>query len=122
MIKTFFVSYCQPQCISLIRIISITHSIVGIVSPITKSAILGNASSANTVYYQQLAMQIIDILLKNSLLQKMGGMVSLTDLYCIVNRARGTELLSPDDLYTACTHLPTQETIHSGNKHSKYMF
>lgn len=28
--------------------------------------------------------------------------IALTDLYAIVNRARGTELVSPDDLYQAC--------------------
>jgi len=27
--------------------------------------------------------------------------IALTDLYCIFNRARGTEMISPDDLYRA---------------------
>lgn len=29
-------------------------------------------------------------------------MITLSDLYCIFNRARGIELISPDDLYRAC--------------------
>ena len=34
-------------------------------------------------------------------IQRLGGAVSLTDLYCLYNRARGTELVSPDDLLEA---------------------
>ena len=28
--------------------------------------------------------------------------MTLTDVYCLFNRARGTELVSPDDLLNAC--------------------
>lgn len=31
----------------------------------------------------------------------MGGMLALPDVYCMFNRARGTELVSPDDLLLA---------------------
>ncbi|TRY83177.1 hypothetical protein DNTS_020675 [Danionella cerebrum] len=31
-----------------------------------------------------------------------GGMMALTEVYCLVNRARGMELLSPEDLVNAC--------------------
>lgn len=34
--------------------------------------------------------------------QEAGGMMSLADVYCRVNRARGLELLSPEDLLQAC--------------------
>jgi ESCRT-II complex subunit VPS36 len=34
--------------------------------------------------------------------QEVGGMMALTDVYCRVNRARGLELLSPEDLIQAC--------------------
>jgi ESCRT-II complex subunit VPS36 len=34
--------------------------------------------------------------------QEVGGMMALTDVYCRVNRARGLELLSPEDLIKAC--------------------
>lgn len=46
--------------------------------------------------------------------------ISMTDLYCIFNRARGTELISPDDLLEACKqfeylNLPMRiEKLHSG--------
>lgn len=33
--------------------------------------------------------------------------MSLTDAYCRVNRARGLELVSPEDLYRACRTLTT---------------
>jgi hypothetical protein len=39
-------------------------------------------------------------------LQKMGGMMTLTDVYCLYNRARGTELISPEDLLEACQLFP----------------
>lgn len=35
-----------------------------------------------------------------------GGMMPLPDVYCLFNRARGTELISPDDLLTAAKLLP----------------
>lgn len=31
-------------------------------------------------------------------LERAGGMMTLPDVYCLFNRARGTELVSPDDL------------------------
>lgn len=40
-----------------------------------------------------------------SAFQEVGGMMSLTDVYCRVNRARGLELLSPEDLLNACNML-----------------
>eukprot|EP00605_Chrysophyceae_sp_TOSAG23-4_P001994 GSChrysophyteH1.ASY1.ANO1.2208.1 assembled CDS len=67
---------------------------IGLVSPVTKS-------STGDAYYEQLARQICDLLSAKNLLEKMGGMVTLTDLYCIYNRARGTSLVSPEDLRCA---------------------
>ena len=49
-------------------------------------------------YYAQLARQLADFLrpkLKESL------MMTLTDVYCLYNRARGTNLISPEDLLQA---------------------
>lgn len=37
---------------------------------------------------------------------KAGGMMAMADVYCLFNRARGTELVSPDDLLQACTCFP----------------
>ncbi|NXW42030.1 VPS36 protein, partial [Nyctiprogne leucopyga] len=39
------------------------------------------------------------------LTQERGGIMSLTEVYCLVNRARGLELLSPEDLVNACKML-----------------
>jgi ESCRT-II complex subunit VPS36 len=67
---------------------------IGIISPVTKY-------SAGRMYHMQLAQQIADLLSAQQRLQRLGGMITLTDLYCVVNRARGTELVSPEDLLAA---------------------
>ncbi|KAF8403479.1 hypothetical protein HHK36_011583 [Tetracentron sinense] len=36
-------------------------------------------------------------------LERAGGMINLVDVYCHFNRARGTELISPEDLLQACS-------------------
>lgn len=72
---------------------SILHSI-GMVSPVTKF-------SAGRSYHEQLARQVSEVLMTQDRLLRMGNMITLPDLYCIYNRARGTELVSPDDLKAA---------------------
>eukprot|EP00850_Spirogloea_muscicola_P001158 SM000004S15028 [mRNA] locus=s4:876748:879446:- [translate_table: standard] len=67
---------------------------VGIASPVTRE-------SAGALYHQQLSRQLADFV--NEPLAKAGGMVALVDVYCMFNRARGTELISPEDLVQACT-------------------
>lgn len=52
------------------------------------------------MYYKSLAKQIADYL--HSHIEEMGGMMALTDVFCRVNRARGLELLSPEDTLHAC--------------------
>ncbi|CAM9535031.1 unnamed protein product [Choristocarpus tenellus] len=72
---------------------------IGIASPVTKS-------SAGTRYHQELARQLADFLSASrgrgatplSLLARFGGMITLTDVFSLFNRARGTELVSPSDL------------------------
>ncbi len=64
---------------------------IGLVSPVTKF-------SAGRLYHEQLAGQVADLLLCGDRLRRLGGMITLTDLYCVVNRARGGVLVSPDDL------------------------
>jgi len=68
------------------------HS-MGIISPVTRK-------SAGSAYHVQLARQLSDFI--HQLVLQCGGMMTLTDVYCIFNRARGTELISPDDLLHAC--------------------
>jgi ESCRT-II complex subunit VPS36 len=36
---------------------------------------------------------------------KFGGVIGLVDLYCMYNRARGTDLVSPEDLNIACSNI-----------------
>nr|GMC91061.1 vacuolar protein sorting-associated protein 36 [Ipomoea batatas] len=89
---------------------------VGIASPVTKE-------SAGALYHQQLSRQVIKIEISYNLemefdgcrrnqvvnnlywipLDRAGGMINLIDAYCLFNRARGTELISPDDLMRACS-------------------
>jgi len=38
-------------------------------------------------------------------------MITLTDAYCRVNRARGLELLSPEDLLNACNSFTSEPNI-----------
>ncbi|KAJ7949459.1 vacuolar protein sorting-associated protein 36 [Quillaja saponaria] len=67
---------------------------VGIVSPVTKE-------SAGALYHQQLSRQLADFV--RIPLDRAGGVINLIDIYCLFNRARGTELISPDDLLQACS-------------------
>ncbi|XP_036154126.1 vacuolar protein-sorting-associated protein 36 isoform X5 [Myotis myotis] len=43
--------------------------------------------------------------LSKLMVKERGGIMSLTEVYCLVNRARGMELLSPEDLVNACKML-----------------
>ncbi|KAG2455075.1 hypothetical protein HYH02_000897 [Chlamydomonas schloesseri] len=65
---------------------------LGISSPVTRE-------TAGARYHTELSRQLADFL--EGPLQRCGGMVSLPDVYCLFNRARGTELVSPDDLLQA---------------------
>lgn len=50
------------------------------------------------------ALQLADFLVKP--LQTHSGIMALPDVYCLFNRARGTELVSPDDLLVAVGLFP----------------
>ena len=69
---------------------------VGIDNPVTKSS-----HGSTTVYHQELARELARFL--QQLLPSESGIVTLADLYCRFNRARGMELVSPDDLVNACS-------------------
>lgn len=71
---------------------------MGIASPVTKF-------SAGRLYHKQLARQLADFLHDSNRLSRMGGMMTLTDVYGMFNRARGTELVSPDDFLQSATML-----------------
>lgn len=68
---------------------------LGIADPVTRDTFVSSDQ-----YYQELAKQISDVM--EQPLKDCGGIMTLTDIYCRINRARGLELLSPDDLVTAC--------------------
>ncbi|XP_017106092.2 vacuolar protein-sorting-associated protein 36 [Drosophila bipectinata] len=68
---------------------------LGIDGPVTRDNF-----TSNTAYFNSLGQQICEMLLDP--IEEHGGMMSLADVYCRVNRARGLELLSPEDLLHAC--------------------
>ncbi len=73
---------------------------MGISNPVTRL-------SAGSLYHQELARQLADFLTKSKakngpgLLAGRGGMMTLHDAFCLFNRARGTALISPEDLLDA---------------------
>lgn len=68
---------------------------LGIDDPVTRGAF-----SNQNEYFKSLARQLAQIL--EEPIKEVGGMMSMADVYCRVNRARGLELLSPEDLMAAC--------------------
>lgn len=71
---------------------------LGIDDPVTR-----DAYRSSNEYFRQLARQLAEIL--EEPITEVGGMMTLTDVYCRVNRARGLELLSPEDLLNASRQL-----------------
>ncbi|XP_032171058.1 vacuolar protein-sorting-associated protein 36-like isoform X1 [Mustela erminea] len=71
---------------------------MGIANPVTRETYC-----SGTQYHMQLAKQLAGML--QAPLEERGGIMSLTEVYCLVNRARGMELLSPEDLVNACKML-----------------
>ncbi|KAF9086467.1 hypothetical protein BGX23_008841 [Mortierella sp. AD031] len=66
---------------------------MGIAAPVTKD-------TAGAVFHKELARELVEFILP--IVEREGGTMSLMDIYCVFNRARGVELISPRDLYTAC--------------------
>ena len=66
---------------------------MGIASPVTRD-------SAGALYHQELSRQLADWL--PAVLKGSGGILPLPDVFCLFNRARGSELISPEDLLKAC--------------------
>nr|CAG4641861.1 EOG090X09MN [Eurycercus lamellatus] len=71
---------------------------LGIEDPVTREAY-----STSDAYRKQLAKQISEFLLGQ--ISDIGGLMALSDAYCRVNRARGFELLSPEDFLQACRQM-----------------
>ncbi|XP_062561719.1 vacuolar protein-sorting-associated protein 36 [Armigeres subalbatus] len=68
---------------------------LGIDDPVTR-----DGTRSNSEFFMKLSQQLVEMLLDP--ITESGGMMSLADVYCRVNRARGLELLSPEDLLEAC--------------------
>ncbi|XP_026675116.1 vacuolar protein-sorting-associated protein 36, partial [Ceratina calcarata] len=71
---------------------------LGIDDPVTR-----DAYKNSNEYVKQLARELANIL--EEPIKEVGGMMTLTDVYCRVNRARGLELISPEDLLNASRQL-----------------
>ncbi len=70
---------------------------IGIGTPVTQEA-------AGKEYYSQLAAQFAQFV--QAALDRCGGIMTLIDAYCLYNRARGTDLISPKDIYIAASMCP----------------
>ena len=80
---------------------------MGIASPVTRR-------TAGALFHQQLALQLADFLVPR--LDKAHGVMTLPDTYCLFNRARGTELVSPEDLIKVrltCTPFRSRDNFAS---------
>jgi ESCRT-II complex subunit VPS36 len=68
---------------------------MGIANPVTKE-------TSGSSYMQELSRQLADFVIGLLQVQSSGGMMQLVEIYCAFNRARGTELITPDELLKAC--------------------
>ncbi|CAF1065166.1 unnamed protein product [Adineta steineri] len=69
---------------------------LGIDNPVTKE-------SAGSQYHTSLAKELANLLEKA--LKDTNGIMTLSDAFCRINRARGYELISPEDLLNAAVHM-----------------
>lgn len=67
---------------------------LGVATPVTRQ-------SAGSLYHQQLSQQLADFL--GPQLERARGVLTLPDVFCLFNRARGSELVSPSDVIKACS-------------------
>lgn len=83
-------------------------SAMGIVSPVTKEM-------AGKMYLQEVARQLAAFIKPK--LESEGGMMLLSDVFAVYNRARGTDLISPEDLLDA---VRLMQTLGLGMRHRVY--
>ena len=70
---------------------------MGLPNPITK-----HSTTSHSSFHTHLARQLSDFLSHHPTFTANGHMLTLPDVYCLYNRARGTDLISPDDCRRAC--------------------
>ena len=68
---------------------------MGIANPVTKE-------TSGSVYMQELSRQLADFVIRLLTATSSGGMMQLVEVYCAFNRARGSELVTPEDVLKAC--------------------
>lgn len=56
-------------------------------------------------FYSDLARELEKFLSNIIESDRFSGVIGLTDLFCLYNRARGTDLVSPQDLKIACINM-----------------
>jgi ESCRT-II complex subunit VPS36 len=74
---------------------------MGMASALVKSDYRGREEA----YFQQTARQLADFVRPK--LRQAGGYMTLTDVYCLYNRARASNLISPEDLLQAVSYMST---------------
>ncbi|XP_025415905.1 vacuolar protein-sorting-associated protein 36 [Sipha flava] len=77
---------------------------LGVDDPVTRSAF-----TDSNAYYTTLCKEIIKIIKVS--LEEVGGTMALAEVYCRVNRARGLDLLSPEDLMNACYMMNSDKSL-----------
>ena len=73
---------------------------VGIANPVLRTAYSGKGSAAMKAFEQELSMELAQFI--QGPLAAAGGILLLTDVYCLYNRARGSSVISPEELVEAC--------------------
>ncbi|KAL5236261.1 hypothetical protein ACI65C_003671 [Semiaphis heraclei] len=76
---------------------------LGVDDPVTRSSF-----TDSNAYFNTLCKEIIKIIQVS--LEEVGGTMALAEVYCRVNRARGLDLLSPEDLLHACYMMNTDQS------------
>jgi len=67
---------------------------MGIANPVTRET-----HGSGVTYHEELAKQLATFV--KDVIDEEGGVMTLTEVYCRFNRARGMELVSPEDLINA---------------------
>ena len=83
---------------------------IGISNPVTRET-----HGTGTSYHKSLGNELARML--HAPLQKVGGVMSVSEVYCRYNRARGMELVSPEDVVNACKTLTPE---HHGMELKKF--
>jgi len=79
---------------------------MGIANPVTRKSTVSVSD-----YHRNLAKELAHFFTVDQPLSGHGGMLELSDVYCVYNRARGTDLVSPNDLMAACKLLDSRTQL-----------